>query len=68
MYRFGSNEAYLLYPHSNIDTPAVEVKVLQGVNGGSITNLGLRIPRECSDFYEFVQKMKVEEKIFCERL
>lgn len=68
MYRFGSNEAYLLYPHSNIDTPAVEVKMLQGVNGGSITNLGLRIPRECSDFNEFVQKMKVEEKIFCEKL
>ncbi len=68
MYRFNSQEGYLLYPHRNKDTLIIERKEIDGDGGGSITKLGLRIPRGCLDFNDFVKRMRDEELEFCKHL
>jgi hypothetical protein len=66
MYRFRSQEGYLLYPHRNEETSTIERREI--VNGGSITKLGLRIPSGCSDFNDFVTRMRDEETLFYNQL
>lgn len=71
MYRFCSNKAYLLYPHSDEDVKPVVCKIkteTDGINGGTITKLGLRVPSECSDFSDFSSKMQQNEMDFLNEL
>lgn len=61
MYRFCTNKGYLFYPHPDEDVTSVPLKIkteVAGVNGGTITKLGLRIPSECDTFSEFSVQMK----------
>lgn len=71
MYRFCSTEGYLLYPHPDEDVSPIKNEIIseiEGVNGGSITKLGLRIPCGCSSFSEFSSRMKEEEYKFYSKL
>ena len=68
MYRFSSQEGYLLYPHRNKETSAVERREIDGFNERYITKLGLRIPSGCSNFNDFVSRMREEEAIFYDQL
>lgn len=68
MYRFSSKEGYLLYPHRNQETSTIERREIDGFNEGSITKLGLRIPCGCSNFNDFVIKMREEETLFYDQL
>ena len=68
MYRFSSQEGYLLYPHRNEATPTIERREIDGFNEGCITKLGLRIPSGCSDFNDFVSRMREEEAILYDQL
>jgi 5-methylcytosine-specific restriction endonuclease McrBC regulatory subunit McrC len=73
MYRFCSKEGYLLYPHPNEDvSPIIEKKEIEteieGVNGGTLTKLGLRIPSGCSDFADYAKRIKEEETKFYHQL
>ena len=68
MYRFGSKEAFLLYPHRNADTSTAVTQRIEGLYGGSVTKLGLRIPFGCSDFDEFSAKIKEAEILFYNQL
>lgn len=68
MYRFSSKDGYLLYPHRNQETSTIERREIDGFNEGSITKLGLRIPNDCSDFNDFVARMREEETIFYNQL
>ena len=64
MYRFCSKEAFLLYPHPDKEVSAIKEEIIteiEGVNGGCITKLGLRIPNGCSDFDEFAKRITEEE-------
>lgn len=67
MYRFCTNIAYLLYPHPDEDIAPIKYKIKteeDGVNGGRIIKLGLRIPSKCSTYNEFSYKMKKYEEDF----
>lgn len=68
MYRFGSKNGYLLYPHRNENCFPFEIKEIEGNNGGNITKLGLRIPHRCSDYTDFTQRMHEEEIDFYNKL
>ena len=71
MYRFCSNTGYLLYPYPGEKPSPIteEIKTeIDGVNGGSITKLGLGIPSGCSGFDDFVLKMTEEEQFFYKQL
>lgn len=71
MYRFCSNRAFLLYPHPDEDVKPVVYKIktaTDGINGGTITKLGLRIPFDCLDFSDFTNKMQQNEKAFLNEL
>lgn len=64
MYRFCSKIGYLLYP-SKSDNKAT-VKTLQseraGVNGGTITEVGLKIPTGVDNFSAFCSEMQKSEE------
>ena len=66
MYRFCSKIGFLLYP-SKSDNKAT-VKTLQSekanVNGGTITEVGLKIPTDVKDFSAFCSEMQANEKTF----
>ena len=67
MYRFCSNQAFLLYPHPDeVAKPATyKVKTeIDGVNGGTITKLGMRIPSGCNSFFEFSTLIQKYESDF----
>lgn len=67
MHRFCSDLAYLLYPHPDEDVPPIAYKIkteVEGVNGGKIIKLGLRIPSDCSTYSEFAKLMEENEKCF----
>ena len=71
MYRFCSKEGYLFYPHPDEEVSPIKDEIIteiEGENGGSITKLGLRIPSGCTDFNDFVSKIKEEETKFYSRL
>jgi 5-methylcytosine-specific restriction endonuclease McrBC regulatory subunit McrC len=71
LYRFCSNRAFLLYPHPDEDAMPLVYKIKtesDGINGGTITKLGLRIPSDCSDFNNFTNKMQQNEKAFLNEL
>ena len=67
MYRFCTRHGFLFYPNSS-DSCAQEdlrIKTEQtGVNGGTITKLGLRIPSGCCEFEDFCTKMHIAEQEF----
>ena len=66
MYRFCSKIGYLLYP-SKSDNKATD-KTLQserpGVNGGTITEVGLKIPTGIKEFSAFCSEMQESEESF----
>ena len=71
MYRFCSKEGFLLYPHPDEEVSPIKEDIIteiDGVNGGSITKLGLRIPKGCSDYFEFANRMEEEEYKFYNQL
>lgn len=67
MYRFCSNKGYLLYPHPDKDVTPILYNIAtenEGVNGGDIIKVGLRIPSNCDNFADFVEMMEINEKKF----
>lgn len=67
IYRFCSDTGFLLYPHPDKEVSPIQYKIkteINGVNGGTIIKLGLRIPSGCSSFDEFATKMEMEENMF----
>lgn len=67
MYRFCSNVGYLFYPHpdENVQPVPLNIKTeIEGINGGTITKLGLRIPCKCDSFIDFCTKMNKYEQDF----
>lgn len=67
MYRFCTNKGYLFYPHPDEDVTSVPLKIkteVVGVNGGTITKLGLRIPSGCDTFSKFSKLIKKYENEF----
>lgn len=67
MYRFCSDTGYLLYPHPDQEVSPIQYKIkteINGINGGTMIKLGLRIPSVCSSFDEFAAKMEMEENKF----
>lgn len=67
MYRFCSNKGYLLYPHPDKDVTPILYNIAtenEGVNGGDIIKVGLRIPSNCDNFADFVEMMEINEKNF----
>ena len=67
MYRFCTNKGYLFYPHPDEDVTSVPLKIkteVAGVNGGTITKLGLRIPSGCDTFSKFSKLIKKYENEF----
>ena len=73
MYRFCTNQGYLLYPHPDEEPIPVFYKInseKEGVNGGNIIKLGLRIPNptRCRNFSEFTSLMNFYENEFLSKL
>ena len=72
MYRFCSNQGYLFYPHPDEEAkPTTPLKIkteVDGVNGGTITKLGLRIPSNCDSFASFTSLMYKYEQEFINQL
>lgn len=71
MYRFCSNKAYLLYPYPDEEVEPILCKIKtekEGVNGGTIIKLGLRIPVNSSNFFDFSRKMIKNENLFMQEL
>lgn len=73
MYRFCTNQSYLLYPHPDEESVPVCYKIKseeEGVNGGNIIKIGLRIPNpaRCQDFLEFASLMNIYEAEFLSKL
>lgn len=67
MYRFCCSKGFLLYPHPDEDIIPNHLKIKtekDGINGGIITKLGLRIPSGCADFNEFKARMSRYENEF----
>lgn len=71
MYRFCSNKGYLFYPYPDEEVKPVQLKIkteVDGVNGGTITKLGLRIPSKCDSFASFTSLMYKYEQEFINQL
>lgn len=71
MYRFCSDRAYLLYPHPDKEILPLKYEIItenEGVQGSSITMLGLRIPSKCSNYNDFLNRIREEETLFCNQL
>lgn len=67
MYRFCSDKAFLFYPYPDEDVRMIPMKIkteVEGVNGGTITKLGLRIPSSCDGFIAFCSLMEKYEQDF----
>lgn len=70
MYRFCTDRGLLFYPHPDEPCTPKELRIRterNGVNGGTITKLGLRIPSGCSSFEDFCTKMHTSEQEFLRR-
>lgn len=71
MYRFCSNKGFLFYPYPDEEVKPVPLKIkteVDGVNGGTITKLGLRIPSNCDSFASFTSLMYKYEQEFINQL
>lgn len=71
MYRFCSNKGFLFYPHPGEKAEPIPLKIKtekEGVNGGTITKLGLTIPMGCNGFGEFSFYMQKNEQAFIDAL
>ena len=71
MYRFCSNLGYLFYPYPDEEVKPTPLKIkteIDGVNGGTITKLGLRIPSGCDGFTAFCTYMNKYEQDFINQL
>ena len=71
MYRFCSNKGYLFYPYPDEEVKPAQLKIkseIYGVNGGTITKLGLRIPSNCDSFASFTSLMYKYEQEFINQL
>lgn len=67
MYRFCSNQGLLFYPYPDEDVKPTPLKIKtekRGVNGGTITKLGLRIPSNCDGYPSFCTSMEKYEQDF----
>lgn len=67
MYRFCSNKSYLFYPYPDEDVKTIPLKIktdISGMNGGTITKLGLRIPSHCDSYESFCTLMSKYEQDF----
>ena len=67
MYRFCSNQGFLFYPYPDEDVKPTPLKIkteIAGVNGGTITKLGLRIPSNCDGYPSFCASMGKYEQDF----
>jgi 5-methylcytosine-specific restriction endonuclease McrBC regulatory subunit McrC len=71
MYRFCSNKGFLFFPFPDKEVEPINLKIkteMEGVNGGSIIKLGLRIPSGCYDFMSFSSLMKTYEQNFVDKI
>ena len=67
MYRFCSDKGILLYPYPDEEVKIVQLKIKtekNGVNGGTIIKIGLRIPSGCNSYVEFCSYMNKYEQVF----
>ena len=67
MYRFCSNKGYLFFPYPDKETSPIDLKInteIDGVNGGILTKLGLRIPSGCNSYSRFTSLMNKYEQDF----
>lgn len=68
MYRFCSRKAYLFYPHPDNDKVLLDsyrIKTeMEGVNGGELIKVGLKIPAGCKSYSEFASQMLRSESEF----
>ena len=68
MYRFCSRKAYLFYPHPDNDKVLIDsyrIKTeMEGVNGGELIKVGLKIPAGCKSYSEFASQMLRSESEF----
>lgn len=71
MYRFCTNKGYLFYPYPDEEVKLEPLNILaeiDGVNGGIITKIGLRIPSGCDSFATFTSLMEQYEQNFINQL
>lgn len=71
MYRFCSNKGFLFYPHPGEKAEPIPLRIkteIEGINGGTITKLGLTIPLGCNGFGEFSSYMQKNEQAFIDAL
>ena len=71
MYRFCTDKGYLFFPHPDEEVKPEVLDLLSevdGVNGGTITKLGLRIPSGCDSFSNFIVRMEQNESSFLSHL
>lgn len=67
MYRFCTDKGLLLYPYPDEEVKIKRLKInteKNGMNGGSITKIGLRIPTHCKSYVEFCSYMSKYEQDF----
>lgn len=67
MYRFCSDKGLLLYPFPDEEVKIKRLKInteINGINGGFITKIGLRIPTHCNSYVEFCSYMSKYEQDF----
>ena len=67
MYRFCSKTGFLLYPHQDHQVSPIKKEIIterEGANGGTITELGLRIPSGSDNFASFSTLMNKYEQEF----
>lgn len=66
MYRFCSKIGFLLYPSrsGNKSTAKTLQSERADVNGGTITEVGLKIPTDVKDFSAFCSEMQKSEEAF----
>ncbi len=71
MYRFCTNKGYLFYPYPDEEVKLEPLNILaqiDGINGGTITKIGLRIPSRCDSFTTFKTLMEQYELNFINQL
>ena len=76
MYRFDAKKGYYFYPDINYQE-SLQLKLnsgstyennVMGRDDISIIKLGLKIPKECNDYYDFVEEIQLNEQKFISNL